>query len=59
MCLTVAPASFGPLAPKPLVPTTLRMLLTPAVQFNTTSGDAAEVEYDLNAEFAPTPQTEG
>jgi hypothetical protein len=59
ICLTVAPASFGPLAPRPLVPTTFKMLLQPAVKFDTPTREAAEVEYDLNAEFPPTPQTEG
>ncbi len=59
MYLTVAPASFGPLAPRPLVPTTFKMLLQPAVKFSTSTRDEAEVEYDLKAEFPPTSQTEG
>jgi hypothetical protein len=56
-CLTTSPASFGS-TPPPLVPTTFNML-QPKTSFTSSTGDTAEVEFDLKAEFSPTPQTEG
>jgi hypothetical protein len=57
-CQTTAPAFFSGLTPPPLVPVSFKML-QPKVQVTTPLGDPAEIEFDLNAEFPPTPDTEG
>ena len=57
-CQTTAPAFFSGLMPPVLVPVTFKMV-QPKVPVTTPLGDPAEIEFDLNAEFPPTPETEG
>jgi hypothetical protein len=52
------PAFFGGLARPPLVPVSFKML-QPKVPITTSLGDPAEIEFNLDAEFPPTPETEG